>query len=130
MSTALHSRLLCASVCAYSVQPNSTIAAVPPYDAVLGVTAPSVAFAAGAHNINACVVSTNADGVILSFRGTLPPLSPDHRQTVLDWFNNFHAELISVPRIPGRVHEGFWRAIDSIWAPLEKEVTDRLKALG
>lgn len=130
MPTGCDCRLLCASVFAYSVHANGRVPPASPYDAAVGFTQPPVGFAAGVADINACLIGTNADGVILAFRGTLPPTSPDHRQTVIDWFNDFHAELISAPHLTGRVHAGFWQALDSLWVPLVQEVKARLNAAG
>src|SRR5712692_2678247 len=126
MSTTLEGRLLCASVTAYSVQHDSTIAKCPPYDQAVSFTQGPVGFASGNDKINACLVGTNADGVIVAFRGTLPPRNPDHRQTLLDWINDFHAELITADNLPGKVHEGFWRSLQSLWLQLVPEVKKQM----
>ncbi len=126
MSTTLACRLLCASVTAYSVQNDQTIVQCPPYDQGVGFIQGPVGFASGNEKINACLVGTNADGVIVAFRGTLPPRSPDHRQTLLDWINDFHAELITVDGLPGKVHEGFWGSLQSLWPQLVPEVKKQM----
>jgi len=130
MSTTLECRLLCASVTAYGVQNDGTIANRPPYDQAVGFTDNPTGFAAGDDRINACLVGTNADGVLLAFRGTLPPTSADHRQTLLDWVSDLHAELIKVDGVPGRVHEGFWSALDSLWPQITPEIKKRLNQGG
>jgi triacylglycerol lipase len=96
----------------------------------LAAGGPRCAIARGLHEINACLIGSNVDGVVLAFRGTLPPDGPNHEQIVLDWFNDFHAELISVPHLPGKVHAGFWKSFDSLWTPLLAELMPRLKTTG
>lgn len=130
MSITCDCRLLCASAWAYSIQSDGQVPLAPPYDATVGCAQAPVCFATGLHEINACLIGSNPDGVILAFRGTLPPGGPDHEQIVLDWFNDFHAELISVPHLPGRVHAGFWQSLDSLWTSLLAELMTRLNAGG
>jgi hypothetical protein len=130
MSTMLECRLLCASVTAYGVQNDGAIAKCQPYDQAVGFTDNPIGFAAGKDKINACLVGTNADGVLLAFRGTLPPTSADHRQTLLDWLSDLQAELIEVDGLPGRVHEGFWSALESLWPQITPEIKKRLNQGG
>lgn len=131
----LDCRLLCASVCAYYITATPDGKAVfnpgsaaPYYDAV-GFTAPPVTFVAGLDYIDACLVGTSGDGVILAFRGTLPP-APITLQSFLDWMNDLMADPISVPGIQGKVHEGFWGALSSFWAPVLAEVKKQRSANG
>jgi hypothetical protein len=126
MTTTLDGRLLCASVCAYSIQDDQSIAKCPPYDQTVAFIGTPKTFTDGPSKINACIVGRNADGVVLAFRGTLPPGSPNHEQTIRDWFNDFHALLVPANGISGLVHEGFWKALDSLWPRLSREVTDQL----
>ena len=86
-----------------------------------------IGIAAGTDRINACLVGTTGDGVVVAFRGTLPPGTPDRAGTILDWFNDLRAELIPVKGIAGLVHEGFWTALDSLWADVVTEVGKRLQ---
>ena len=122
MPTTLECRLLCASVCAYGVQADGTVPPQPPYSNAAQFTQPPQAFVAGVDAINACLVATTVDGVVVAFRGTLPPTSADHEQTIRDWINDMNAELIQPTGMPGRVHEGFWNALDSLWQPVLAEV--------
>ena len=83
MATSLECRLLCASVTAYSITNDGPITPHPPpyFDAAQFVDTPPVGFVGGNEAINACLVGTTIDGVVVAFRGTLPPASPDHEQT-------------------------------------------------
>jgi hypothetical protein len=77
---------------------------------------------AGLENINACLIGTNQnDGVILAFRGTLPPTNLDVLDQLLDWLQDFIAEPVAQPTIlppAATVHRGFWDAVDSLWAQI------------
>jgi hypothetical protein len=130
MATSVECRLLCASVCAYSVQNDSTVGQQPPYYAAAQFKQAPTALVAGGDAINACLVATTNDGVVVAFRGTLPPSSPDHEQTIRDWFNDLNAELIQPTGVAGRVHEGFWNAVDSFWQPLLAEVQRQISQAG
>lgn len=99
----------------------------PYYDAP-GFMAPPVTFQAGEDDINAALVGTNADGVIVAFRGTLP-LNLHDLQTILDWLDDLNAEPTAIPGIPGKVHPGFWEAVTSVWDPVTTEIK-RQRAAG
>jgi len=62
----------------------------------------------------------------LSFRGTLPPSSPDKKQTLKDWLNDLEVALVVGDHLPGRVHHGFVGALDALWDGVLKLVTDQL----
>lgn len=129
MPVSLTCRLLCASHMAYGISINaSPVPACPPYDQPVGFVMPPVGFVAGPSGIDACLVGTNGDGVILAFRGTLPPDSPNHEQTFEDWLNDVDAVLVSQPNIKGKVHLGFWNALDALWPALLVEVQRQLAA--
>lgn len=130
MATSLECRLLCASVSAYSIQNDGTVAHDKPYFDAIQFAGEPTATVAGSVNINACLVGTNTDGVVVAFRGTLPPDSPNHEQTVRDWMNDLHAELIHGGGLPGLVHEGFWNSLDSLWPWLLPEVQKQLGGGG
>lgn len=129
VANSLECRLLCASNCAYTIQANGPLPVQQPYYDAVGFTSAPTAFVAGLDNINACFVGTNQDGVILSFRGTLPP-NPEDVRTILDWLNDFHAVQIRVNGIPGQVHEGFWHSLDSLWGALVPEIQRQMQAIG
>ena len=130
MATSLECRLLCASVNAYGIQNDGTVVHDKPYFDAIQFAVEPTATIAGSVNINACLVGTNTDGVVVAFRGTLPPDSPNHEQTVRDWMNDLHAELIHGGGLPGLVHEGFWNSLDSLWPWLLPEVQKQLGGAG
>lgn len=136
----LDCRLLCASVCAYSIDESGQFhegGCQQYYDAAGYASAP-VPFVAGEDNINACLVGTfkPADGmsnpaVVLAFRGTLPPTDPITAPELLDWFNDFDAAPVQASsQIPGMVHGGFWDALMSFWAPVLAEVKKQMSVGG
>ena len=113
-------RLLCAATCAYDIADSGVFAPhVSPHYPAVGWTRVPTAFFAGPDNINACLIGTNRDeGVILVFRGTLPPTNLDLEPQLRDWIQDFMAKPVAKPGIlaPGMtVHEGFWDALDSLW---------------
>ena len=67
--------------------------------------------------INAATVGQCPFGIIVAFRGTLPP-SLNDPDSWLDWLQNFFAEPFSSPpgpnHVPGQVHKGFFDATTSI----------------
>jgi hypothetical protein len=129
MAVTLTCRLLCASRMAYAITANaSPVPACLPYDQPVGFVIPPTGFVSGPSGIDACLVGTNSDGVILAFRGTLPPDSPTDEQTFEDWLNDVDAVLVSVPNIQGKVHMRFWHALDALWPALFAEVRRQLAA--
>lgn len=129
MPTTLSCRLLCASRMAYGIAATAApVPACPPYDQAVGFVAPPVGFVGGPTGIDACLVGTNTDGVILAFRGTLPPDSPNHEETVEDWLNDADAVLVSRPPLQGLVHMGFWNALADLWPALLAQVQAQLAA--
>lgn len=66
------------------------------------------------HETQAFICSNN-DVVILAFRGT---------DSWADWKTDFNADLIDSK--VGRVHEGFNKALDYVWANVEKTVSEYL----
>ena len=105
----LDCRLLCASVCAYSIDAGGQFheGGCQEYYTAAGYAFAPVPFVAGDDNIDACLVGTikESDGaggpaVVLAFRGTLAPTSPITTPELLDWFNDFNAAPVSasVPR--------------------------------
>lgn len=132
MTTSPQCRLLCASVTASAITQDGPITQQPaPYfGAAQFVDNPPVGFVGGTQAINACLVGTTIDGVVLAFRGTLPLDTPDHEQTIRDWINDLDAELVRGNGLPGLVHAGFWGSLDSLWPALVVEVQKRLTAGG
>jgi hypothetical protein len=122
-------RLLFASRLSYAIQKDGSFdnTAGPLEQAVGFINTPKT-FVGGLDNINAGLVGTNSDGVILAFRGTIPP-DISSLQSWLDWINDiFMVEPIAVEGITGKVHEGFWLSLESIWAPILAEVKKQMNA--
>jgi hypothetical protein len=131
ISTALslECRSLCASVAAYGINPMGKLIPSDPYYSAIGFLSPPVAFAAGEDDIDACLVGTTEQGVVLAFRGTIPPDIHD-QQSLLDWISDLTAEPIAVPGIPGKVHEGFWQGLSALWEPLVQAIKQQMNANG
>jgi hypothetical protein len=129
MAITLQGRLLCASGCAYAVTDGDSSldpeAAVPYYGGV-GFTQPPTAFQAGQDEINACLVGTTGDGVVVAFRGTLPLDGPFTLPTLLDWVNDLNAQPVGGEGLPGQVHEGLLGSLDSLWAGVRDEAKRQL----
>ena len=111
----LNCTLLCASGAAYDIDP------------VTGVYTPDILFSknvafespgpivinnSGTDRINACLVGKNSTGIIVAFRGTLPPGTPD---SFGDWVEDLFAEPGPCDSFPGKVHSGFCQDINTIF---------------
>jgi Lipase (class 3) len=128
----LEGRLLCVSEVAYGAVtsgPVARTAAMPYYDGA-GFLQPPTGIVDGPHAIDACIVGTTADGVVVGFRGTQPiddPTKPlDER--IRDWCQDFRADLVTQAALPGKVHAGFMAAVNALWPGLTKEVQRQLSA--
>jgi hypothetical protein len=110
----LECRLLAACGCAYSIDDNGGFIPPQPYFDASGFQPAPKVIVGGPDNINACLVGQTGDGAVLAFRGTLPPDIHD-LASLLDWMQDFDAVPISVAGMPGQVHAGFWRGLDTIW---------------
>jgi hypothetical protein len=132
-ATTLAGRLLCASGCAYSAVAGEAAldpeAALPYYTGV-GWAAPPAAFLAGTDDINACVVGTCDDGVVVAFRGTLPLDGPFNLPKLLDWVNDINAAPVAGAGLPGLVHRGFLGSLDSLWPAVRDQAKRRLTLAG
>ncbi len=121
MSTApsnLNCILLNACGAAYNVKPGTNVYS---QDKIYSPNVPyspdpQVAFG-GEGFINVATVGKCPFGVVVAFRGTLPPSATDP-DSWLDWLQNFFAVPASSPsgpnQIPGQVHSGFFNATTSI----------------
>lgn len=118
------SRLLSACNCAYLIDEEGHFQ--PPvsprhigycfYQDVGYLSVPK-AFAGGLLNINAALIGETDMGIILAFRGTLPPsMNP---ASWLDWLQDLFCEPISVDGLPGKIHEGIYVGYDTIKAPIK-----------
>lgn len=125
----LECRLLCASVAAYGIHATGQFTPENPYyNAIEFLTPPSI-FVAGDDDIDACLVGTTMENVIVAFRGTIPP-SIHNQQSILDWLGDLTDEPIAVPGMPGKVHDGFWQGLSALWPALVKEVKQQITATG
>jgi hypothetical protein len=116
VSTSLNFRLLSACGCAYDIAPGGS-AYTPDtvYSPVVAYTSAPKAICGGFDSINACLVGENADGIIVAFRGTLPPSlkGPD---SLMNWLEDFFEVPKSAANVPGQVHSGFYDATMSVIA--------------
>ena len=125
----LECQLLCASVAAYGINSTGQLTPVNPYYNVIEFLAPPVVFVAGEDDIDACLVGTTIQNVIVAFRGTIPP-NTHNQQSILDWISDFTDQPIAVPGITGKVHDGFWQGLSALWVPLLKEIQKQTLASG
>jgi hypothetical protein len=127
-NTGLECRLLCASALTFGIGPDGELQQLQPYYNAVGFKAPPTAVVGGLEGINVCLVGVNGDGIVVAFRGTLPPVKLD-TPTVVDWLNDFDALPIAVPGIPGLVHQGFWDSVESIYGSV-LDVVRELRRVG
>ncbi|HMK26984.1 MAG TPA: lipase family protein, partial [Chitinophagaceae bacterium] len=116
---AIEGRMLCASVLAYSVPdtgtinpPNNNIQQTVPYFNGAGYSAAPTMIASDYDISNAaCTVGITQDGIVLAFRGTV-------YNSITDWINDLLLEPVTVNGVPGKVHDGFNKAVNVIFAPI------------
>jgi len=124
-STALCCRLLCACGCAYAIDPTTGRYQPPagndPYSRAVGYLTTPTPLSGDIDRIDACLVGENQDGVIVAFRGTLPP-SFSSQASLLNWLQDLMAEPETRPNVPGKVHTGFYDATSAIIPAVSKEV--------
>ncbi len=117
-------RLLAASACAYAIGKPGGVEKCPQFPFV-GFKDDPATFQDGPDDINACLVGEMEDGVVLAFRGTIP-LDIHHMQSLIDWINDFDADLVEVDGLPGRVHDGFHKSVASLWDEFLPAVQERM----
>ncbi|MGH8246100.1 MAG: lipase family protein, partial [Gammaproteobacteria bacterium] len=119
----LNCTLLCASGAAYDINP---VTGIYTPDILFGKNVafqspgPIVINNSGTDKINACLVGKNSTGIIVAFRGTLPPGTPD---SFGDWLEDFFAEPGPCDSFPGKVHSGFCQDINAIFPAVLDAVT-------
>ncbi len=106
-------RLLAACACTYAIETPGGVKTCPQFPFV-GFKDDPATFQAGPDDINACLVGDMGDGVVLAFRGTIPFDVHDH-ESLIDWINDFDADPVEVDGLPGRVHDGFHKSVESLW---------------
>ena len=83
-------------------------------------------FVRGVGQIDAALVGEAADAIIVAFRGTLPPDSPNHGQAILDWASDCDAlPIIDPGGLPGHVHQGFLNAVNDLWPDVRRVLAAR-----
>jgi len=110
--------LLNACGAAYNIAPGTcTYVNRPPYSPNVTYTQGPQTACGGEGLINAATVGQCPFGIVVAFRGTLPPSLTDP-DSWLDWMQNFFAvptPSTSGPnRVPGQVHSGFFNGTATI----------------
>ncbi len=78
-----------------------------------------------ADNINACLLGQNSDGIIVAFRGTLPPdlhSALSLHDWLLDFFDVPKTVSTGPGKVPGQVHCGFYDAVACIIESIAKGI--------
>lgn len=127
MPLSITARLLCAARHAYDVSVTGPVADTP-NSTRIGFVGTVDGFAAGTDRIDAALVGEAADAIVVAFRGTLPPGSPNPGQVILDWANDVDAVLVTDPGLPGKVHQGFLGSLNGLWPSVEPAVKSRSAA--
>src|SRR5437868_3292793 len=115
MALSLNCTLLCASGAAYDIDPVTGIYTPDVLfskNAAFFAPGPTVINNSGNTRINACLVGQNATGIIVAFRGTIPPGDPD---SWYDWAQDFFAEPVTSTSFPGKVHWAFLQDIGELF---------------
>jgi hypothetical protein len=117
-----------ASSVAYAIGSPGGVTSSPKYHRMGFHSEPEV-FVAGADGIDACLVGAVDEGVIVSFRGTLP-LTFESRlklvRSLRDFLLDVDVQQVEVAGVPGRVHRGFARALEDLWDPVAGAVRRQL----
>jgi triacylglycerol lipase len=126
-------RMLAAANAAYYIDGNGNFS--PPsnnaiYNAVGWKAVPTALVGASGPDetdLNACLVGTSGDGVVVSFRGTLPITSPLTFEELMDWLQDFLASPYQDATVKTwganvMVHPGFWEAVLSIATSLDAQL--------
>ncbi len=87
--------------------------------------------------IDVALAGRMPQGVVIAFRGTLPPIGSLHTalEVMFDWANNGAASCRPHPDWPGRVHRGFAQSLCRLWndsadGPGLEQVVEALLAEG
>jgi len=134
-STSLPCRMLAAANAAYLIDGNGNFTPPPPgtnpiYDAVGWTATPTaIVGTSGIDNedLNACLVGTSGDGVVVAFRGTLPLTNPLTFEETMDWLQDFLVGPYTDSTIQTwgsgvMVHPGWWDAVQSIASSLSAQL--------
>jgi hypothetical protein len=117
LAPTIDGRLICASNCAYDIVGNGLLPTDPASTYCVGAGFLQTPKTFQADIINACMVTTTADGVVLAFRGTFP-FNVQDPQSLHDWMNDLTAQLVIPDWLPdtsaARVHKGFLGSLDDL----------------
>jgi hypothetical protein len=104
MPATISARLLAAARQTYQITAPGPVPALPAGAPDCGYGTPN-GYVSGPDAINAALVGAAPDGIIIAFRGTLPPDS-----------------LVAAPGLPGLVHRGFNDSLNSLWPLMQPEI--------
>jgi len=134
-TTSLACRMLAAANAAYLIDGNGNFTPPSPgtnpiYDAVGWTGTPTaIVGTSGLDNqdLNACLVGTSGDGVVVAFRGTLPLTTPPTFEEIMDWLQDFLVGPCTDSTIQTwgsgvMVHPGWWDAVESIASKLRTQL--------
>ena len=105
IAISLNATLMCAGGTAYGISETGVYASMKPFNDAIAYAPDPVPVCGGL--INACLVGQTSDGIIVAFRGTV---AKDWK----DWLQDCMIEPVAVPGLPGRVHKGFYDAVNSV----------------
>jgi hypothetical protein len=84
-----------------------------------------------ANRIDRVLVGRVPEGIVVAFRGTLPPFSAKDghpsAEVATDWLNNVDMLSRTNGTYPGRVHKGFAASVERLWSKTEQAIRDLLK---
>jgi len=122
MSLSITEKLLCASRFAYTVAGTGPVT-LNSDGIAAGFNGQPSGFVAGASQIDAGLVGESDDGIVVAFRGTLPPSSPNQGQMILDWADDIDAVfVVDALGLPGMVHQGFLTALNDLWTGMNDAI--------
>jgi hypothetical protein len=122
MSLSITEKLLRSSRLAYTITGTGPVA-LNDDGIAAGFNGQPSGFAAGDDQINAGLVGESDDGIVVAFRGTLPPSSPNQGQMILDWVDDIDAVfVVDALGLPGQVHQGFLTALNDLWTGMSNVI--------
>ncbi|MEL6430952.1 MAG: lipase family protein [Planctomycetota bacterium] len=132
MTLSLPCQLMCAAANAYDIQaPSGDYEPTAMFADAVGWTSGPTAYSAGSDNVDAMLVGNIAgaegepDALVIAFRGTVAP-APSFT-SVKDWIQDLltHTETVTAAGepVPGKVHEGFWNALNDLWTDVLKNAS-------
>lgn len=134
-TTTIACRMLAAANAAYYIDGAGTF--TPPtnnsiYNSVGWTAAPTpIVGTSGvdSQDLNACLVGTSGDGVVVAFRGTLSAIEPPNFEEMMDWVQDILIEPYSDSTVQSwgtgiEVHAGWWDAVLSIASSLDTQLAN------